>query len=236
MPELATIRDSTIHKTKLYARPAGSPIRTLAIGLVFSLMGIGTAIANPFFIARFDGIEGGILNTGAYSSYWNPAGMVDAGRRFQLHTMSVYRTATFNRFIEENGIEPEFAEVNGGTNQTGRGGIVPGLATTHSWIGDEWSLAVGGGFYIDRAGTMKWDSKPDADPAFPGAVDGPQRWAGISDPNGHSQPGTRLAVGHRKSRLSVGATLLLNYADLTTVRAQNVGRTDAVIDDRGQLG
>jgi long-chain fatty acid transport protein len=201
--------------------------------LVFAMA--SSALANPFFIGRFDGLAGGPLNKDSFAAYWNPAAMARTGSRIQLHGVAVYRKGTFDRFIEENGIPPELAAANGGKNKTERIGVVPALAGSTGLDFGPWTLGIGGGAFIDRAGTMLWDSTPNAAPEFPGARDGSQRWAGIATHFVIFSPGLGLALAHRDAGLSIGATVFMNSVNLSTVRARNADRSDRLVDARGRL-
>ena len=192
-------------------------------------------IANPFFVGRFDGMQAGALNQGAFATYWNPAGLGRDGTRLNFHVLAVNRHATFDRYAEENNVPDEFRLANAGENQTGAFGLVPAIAVSHGLKLNDFELGLGLAWFIDRAGKTNWRKNLAAPAEFPGAVDGPQRWATVNTNLLILSTALGVGIKYRPLNLSVGATPIFNHTQLSTVRARNPDGSDSLVDESGGI-
>ncbi|MBV72261.1 MAG: hypothetical protein CMH52_13125 [Myxococcales bacterium] len=210
-------------------------LSSFAFSTAVVLLSVWPCFANPFYIGRFDGLRSGALNQSAFSTYWNPAGLTKQDTRLNLHVLGVNRRALFDRYAEENNVPDEFAEANSGENTTGAFGLVPSAAVAHGLSLGDLELGVGLVWFIDRAGKTKWKKNLAAPAEFPGAIDGPQRWATINTQLLIMSTGLGVGIGYRPWGLSIGATPVYNYTRLSTVRARNPDSGDRLIDESGGL-
>lgn len=197
--------------------------------------GISAAEANPFFIGRFQGLRGDPVDDGAWSLYWNPAGLARPGGLVALHGLVVNRQATYDRDAALNGVAPDEAAANAGLNETGAFGLAPAVAGRYGWAIGALDLALAGGFYVARAGATNWRRAFGAPAEHPGAVDGPQRWATVNTSMLLYSPSAALALRHRPSGLSVGVAPVYTLVNLSTLKARNPDGTTRLVDERGNL-
>lgn len=200
------------------------------------VLGCATAAqANPFSIGRFHGLRGDPVDQSAFSIFWNPAGLARDGGRMHLHLLGVTRQATYDRVAEWNGEPPERADANAGLNHTGATGLAPALAGAWGTTWGDFTLGLGGAFYVARAGATNWRTAFDAPAEHPGAIEGPQRWATINTSMLIYSPSAALAVSHAPTGLSLGIAPVYNIATLDTLKARTPDGTTRLVDDRGQL-
>ncbi|MGB0646367.1 MAG: OmpP1/FadL family transporter [Bradymonadia bacterium] len=197
----------------------------LVVGMMIPLNGF----ANPFHIGRFGGIvDSGATSRSPFSIYWNPAGLTDVGFTLQLHGMLVNRKATYDRDAELNEVPSELEGINSGVGKAGTLGAVPGLALQSGHDLGNWSIGLGIAGFVERAGRTNWKKNFAASQAYPGAVDGPQRWAVINTELTMLSLGVGLAVEHVESALSFGATIFGTQTTLSLLRARTVNSSDDV--------
>src|SRR5205823_2498824 len=96
-------------------------------------------------------------------------------------------------------------------------------------------IGVGLGAFVDSGGSASWDKNLKAPSEFPGAIDGPQRWASISANLLVVDLSVGLAVRHRRTGLSLGVAPLLAVTTFSTTRARNIDRTEDLVDSAGNL-
>lgn len=204
------------------------------LGLVGLAMG-GTAWANPFYVGRYRGLRGGPVDDSAWNVYWNPAGLAKTGGSVALNVQAITRRGTYDREAALNDIPAEAVDVNSGFNKTGALGVVPGIAVRHGWALDDFDIGLGGTFFVARAGTSAWDKTPGASGQHPGAVDGPQRWATISTAMSVLSVGVGAGVRYKPWGLSLGITPVMNFANLSTVRARNLDQREDLYQPDGRL-
>lgn len=196
----------------------------------------GVAAANPFYVGRYRGLQGGPLDDSGWSTYWNPAQIgTEAGARFALSVAAIRRNATYDKPATLNNIPPEEAAANAGFNETNAFGLVPGMSGTWGWHWRDFAFGVGATVFAARAGSTNWDKKPGAPAEFPGAYDGPQRWATINTRMAVISTGLGVSVEHRPSGLSLGVTPVLNYVSLSTIRARNLDTSEELFQPDGRL-
>ena len=119
---------------------------------------------------------------------------------------------------------------NAGENQTGAFGLVPAVAVSHGLRLDNFELGLGLAWFIDRAEKTNWRKNLAAPAEFPGAVDGPQRWATVNTNLLILSTALGLGVKYRPLKLSVGVSPIFNYTQLSTVRARNPDGSDSLVD------
>lgn len=202
-----------------------------------TLVGAATlAHANPFFIGRYGGLREGPTDPGPFSMYWNPAGLARPGLHIGLHLQALSRAATYDRDAESNGVPAEVANANAGEATVSAFGVVPAVAVGYGFeITNDFVMGVGAGAFVARAGAASWDTDLAAPEAYPGAVDGPQRWAAINTSLIIFSPTCGVGLAHKPSGLSVGLAPVFNVVTLSTVRARNPDRTERLFDQSGQL-
>jgi long-subunit fatty acid transport protein len=88
---------------------------------------------------------------------------------------------------------------------------------------------------VARAGSTHWAKKPGAPAEYPGAYDGPQRWSTINTSMVILSTGLGLSFEHRPTGLSFGVTPVLNWVQLSTVRARNLDSTETQFQPDGRL-
>ena len=94
-----------------------------------------------------------------------------------------------------------------------------------------WAL----GAYPPYGGSVDWDRNLGADAAYPGALDGPQRWQAISSSFVLLHYTAALAWTFADTGLSLGGSLSYADASLETTRARNLNREEALVFDDGSI-
>ncbi len=193
-----------------------------------------TVFANPFFIAKYNGLSGGPLDKSAFSLFWNPARLTHKGFKIDLYTAMISRQATYDRTPLDPNADPSVIDANSGIATTGSIGFVPSLALSKGFkLNSDWHIGIGAGAYIARAGASNWDRRTDAPAQYPGASDGTQRWNTISTNMLIMTYSAGLAVGYK--RLSLGVALNYNDVSLSTVRAANPDKSENLVDISGNI-
>ena len=186
--------------------------------------------ANPFHIGKYGGLIGsGATHRSPFAVYWNPAGLVNPGLSLQLHGMLVGRQAEFDRDAALNEVPDDLVGVNSGLAKTTSLGAVPALALQDGHDFNSWQIGIGVAAFVDRAGRTNWDKNLGASSEYPGAVDGPQRWAVINTELTFYNLAVGLGAEHLESGLSLGVSWIGTRVDLATVRARNVNTSDDVL-------
>lgn len=191
-----------------------------------------SALASGISLGKFGGIYGHANADGGLALYWNPALLsVDPGIFATLDASLVHRKARY--FRETGTTDPDDIAANTGKGAVNTNGQLPMLAAgyVHDFGGTNFGIAAG--VFPSFGGIAEWDRNANADPRFPGAIDGPQRWHVIE---------TRLLILHytlglsatfKEIGLSIGATGALVSTTLDTVKARNLNRTDSLVDGAG---
>lgn len=205
------------------------------------------ASASGFLVARF-GSEFGHPTTDHLSGiYFNPAGLaLRSGWRLQAEGLFGWRTATYDRPIsaidnilrpgEEGTGTPSDAErANAGTANLSDPVAAPffGVATD---LGVP-NLGVGLAFYVPFGGQAVWDENPQyvGNTDYPGAVDGPQRWATIEGTLRSMYVTAAGAYRLPAQRLSVGLGVNLVWSEIDVLRARNPSGTDDLVTSDGLI-
>lgn len=200
------------------------------------------ASASGFLAARFGGEHGHPTTSNPTALYYNPAGLALAtGTRLYLSGTFAYRTASYDRpsdvidNIGTPGTPEDAVDANSGEATLANFLVSPFAAVT-SDLGIE-NLGVGLGFYAPFGGQSEWDKndKYRGNDAYPGAVDGPQRWWSI---DGTIRALYFTAGGAYRIpdlRLSLGVGVNLVKSEVNTGRARNSNGSDDMVTDTGAL-
>jgi long-chain fatty acid transport protein len=128
-----------------------------------------------------------------------------------------------------------YVATNTGKNTAQNAGFIPFLGASTDF-GHKWFFA-GLAAYAPFGGSIKWQSASRwaGNTAFPGAVDGPQRWQSVSVND--SSVATSLAVGARflDERLSVGANVSVYSHKVLLNKAFNNDGSDDITGPTGDL-
>lgn len=193
------------------------------------------AHAGGFSSARMGGERGHAASDHLASIYYNPAGLaLGHGTRGQLEGLFAYRTVDYERdpaAIDDttNGT-PDASGVaaNSGKASLANTLISPFLALATD-AGVE-GFGIGVAVYAPFGGQAKWDQNAafEGNTTYPGAVDGPQRWA-VIEAEQRSLYYT-LAAGYRiTDQIAVGAGLNVVQSSVSLVRARNLDGSDDLV-------
>ena len=207
-----------------------------AAALAACLLSPGEAQAGGISLGRFGGIYGNSNADGGLALYWNPAHLsLETGAFATVDTTLVSRRATYDREIDEANATPAEIETNSGRATTSALGVLPLLATGYTAGFDGVQLGAALGAFPTFGGFNEWDQNEDAPEEFPGALDGPQRWSAIAASLTIVHYTLGASVTFPDVGLSFGVTGAWVDADLDTVKARNLNKTDALVDDRGAI-
>ncbi len=195
----------------------------------------GIARASPLSIGRFGGLRGDPMYEGAFALYWDPAALAGPGWDVALDGQLLSRQATYDRDAALNNIPDDQKAANAGLAHVATTGFAPGLAARWGKSVKYVDIGVGLGAFVDTGGAATWDKNLSAPAEFPGAVDGPQRWASISANLLVVDLSVGFAVRHRRSGLSLGVAPLLAVGTFSTTRARNIDRSEDLVDSAGNL-
>ena len=191
------------------------------------------ARANPLSLARFGGLAGDAVHDGAYALYWNPAALAQPGWSAGLDLQLIARQASYDRDALLNNVPDSEVAVNAGLATISTFGAVPSVMGRfgRAWRG--FDIGGGAGVFVENGGSASWDKNLAAPAGFPGAVDGPQRWASISAQLLLVDLALGVAARHRRSGLSIGFTPMLVVGSFSTVRARNIDQSEDLVDAQG---
>ena len=206
-----------------------------AVASVLLIASARGAHASPALLTRFGGLGGDATYEGAFSVYWNPAALARPGWDLGLTGQLIMRQASYDRLAASNHVRPEWQAANAGLATSDTQAVLPGLAGGGGPRVGDLDVGGGGGFLVVHAGAVRFDQNAAAPAAFPGALDGPQRWSTIRSQFYVLEPTFGAAVRHRPTGLALGATATVAYAKLRTGRARNLDQTDDLTDAFGQL-
>jgi long-subunit fatty acid transport protein len=193
----------------------------------------GDARANPLSLARFGGLGGDAVHDGAFALFWNPAALAQPGYAAGLDLQLIARQASYDRDAILNAVPDPYVAENAGLATISTFGAVPSVMGRfgRAWRG--FDLGGGAGVFVENGGSATWDKNLAAPAGYPGAVDGPQRWASISAQLVLVDLALGVAARHRKSGLSLGFVPILVVGDFSTVRARNIDQSEDLVDAQG---
>ncbi|MEO6953372.1 MAG: outer membrane protein transport protein [Polyangia bacterium] len=211
-------------------------VRTLCRALVLgTLLASFPVCANPFYIARYDGLRSDATYTGAYALYYNPAALAGTGWDIAVDGTLVQRNASFTRDAAANHVPPELVGVNSGRATVEGTSVVPSIMARYGRRVGPVDLGFGIGVFVDVAGSAHYDKNEAAPSKYPGGIDGPQRFSGISTSFTSYSVALAFAVRDRRHGFSVGITPVLDVVRFATTVAANLDGTDDVVDASGAL-
>lgn len=203
--------------------------------------------AGGFSSARFGAEQGHPASDHPTSIYFNPAGLaLSSGTRVYGEGLFVWRMIDYNRPEEaiDNVVEPgevaagtprEAVSANAGDAELRNFLVSPFFGVTTD-AGVE-GLGLGLAVYAPFGGQADWERNPEYEgsEAYPGAVDGVQRWSTITGTirslyvtaaGAYRLPGPRLSFG-------VGVNVVLSSVE--TVRARVANGTDHLVGEDGSV-
>jgi hypothetical protein len=205
----------------------------VALVVATTIAGAGAARANPLSLARFGGLGGDAVYTGAYALYWNPAALAAPGFDAGLDVQLIARQASYDRDAALNAVPDASVAANAGVATISTVGAVPSAMARWGRALRTIDIGVGFGAFVENGGAASWDKNLRAPPGFPGAIDGPQRWASIDAQLLLVDLGLGLGARHRRSGLSIGFTPILVAGSFSTVRARNIDQSEDLVDAQG---
>jgi long-chain fatty acid transport protein len=215
----------------------------VAAGLVSATLGAAAspASAGGFTTTRFGGEHGHAASSDLSSIYFNPAGLaLGGGTAVYVEGLVAYRTVDYVRdagAIDNPGTgTPADAEAaNAGPASLANVLAAPfiGVATSLGNTG----LSVGVAAYAPFGGQADWDTNEAYrdDAAYPGAVDGTQRWAAIAGAQRTLYGTLGVAWRARDRRIAVGLGLNAISSEVSLLRARNATGTDDVTGEGRSL-
>jgi long-chain fatty acid transport protein len=210
---------------------------TLAL-LASSALAPASAWAGGFSATRFGGEHGHAATDDPTAVYFNPAGLAYGhGTRGFVEGLFAYRSVDYTR--DPDGIDnvesltPDEVAANSGTGTLSNLIISPFIGVA-SDLGVD-GLGVGFGIYAPFGGQTSWDKNSafENDTQFPGAVDGPARWAAIEGEQRSVY--FSLGAGWRtpSGKFAAGAAINVISSSLNLVRARNLDGTDTLLTSQG---
>lgn len=214
------------------------PLAALAI-LALTAVAPARADASGITLGRFGGIYGHTNAEGGLALYWNPARIaLNPGYFATLDATLVRRRASYNRVLQpddEYYSDPGVVETNTGLATTALFGALPYMALGGAWDVGGIRTGFALGAHPAYGGTSSWDKNFDAPSEYPGAVDGTQRWAGISSSFLIIHYTAAGAITLPEWGVSFGAAVSFVDGSIDTVRARNVNRGEQLLDERGYI-
>jgi long-chain fatty acid transport protein len=223
------------------------PRHCIAPALAMALAATSPALAGGFAVARFGSEHGHAASGHPTSIYYNPAGLArGAGTRVYAEGLFAYRTATYerpagavDRLVAEGesstGTPAEVQDANAGRAELSDV-IASPFAGVVSDLGIE-NLGVGLALYVPFGGSTSW-SQNDAfagSTAYPGAVDGVQRWHVIEGEQRSLYITAGGAYHVEAADLTVGLGLNVVRNEVSTIRARTPTGTDDMVSGTGEV-
>jgi long-chain fatty acid transport protein len=216
----------------------------IALGVCLSP---AVARAGGFATARFGGEFGTVAYALPTAIYYNPAGigLLD-GQHLMIDGAFALRTAEYRRdpaaidastleLVEQAGLDRDAAiDALSGTAELSNWNLLPFVGAVTDLGMKESPIRLGAALFVPFGGQSRWEEQ-SADPAFPGASDGPARWYTIEGTIRAFAVALAVAYRLEAERLSFGLSGNLYFAEVHTVRARNANATDNLISAAGTL-
>lgn len=217
------------------------PFLVTALGSVLVVATPAAAVAGGFTVARFGGEDGHAASDHVTTIYYNPAGIaLGKGTRIYLEGTFAYRTVDYDRDPDAidnpndpTGTPEDAIDANAGPAHLANVLVSPFAGAAFGFGG--FSLAVG--VYAPFGGQASWD-KNEAyrdNEMYPGAVDGPQRWANIEGAQRSLYGTVAGAWASPDGSVAFGVGLNVISSNLSLVRARQATGTDDVIGEGRSL-
>lgn len=213
--------------------------KLIPLVVLATLLGSADASASGITLGRFGGVYGHPNSEGGLALYWNPALLAaDAGVYSSVDLTLFMRRASYQREVLES--NPNYdaegvQEWNAGRATTSSFAVLPYGAFGGAFSLGDVNLGLALGAYPAYGGSIEWDKRLDAPSEYPGAVDGPQRWASIASQVFSVHYSAGAAISLPEYGLSFGATISYVDASIETTRARNVNRQEELVDSLGNL-
>lgn len=204
----------------------------------------GLASAGGFATARFGGEHGHPTADHPTAIYYNPAGLaLGKGTRIFAEGVFAYRDVSYDRPVEainnvsDTGVGTPTDAITANSGSASATNVIasPFLGVV-SDLGVK-NLGVSVAAYAPFGGQAEWDTNDaykDSE-AYPGAVDGVQRWSTMSGSLRALYLSLAAAYHLPGPRLSFGASVSLVSQSLDTIRARNAVGTDDLVGANGNL-
>jgi long-chain fatty acid transport protein len=208
------------------------------LGAGFGLALSSSAGAAGFATARFGGEHGNPTTDNPTAIYYNPSGIaLLPGINIFADGNIAYRLSSFTHNPPTSGPQdvPEPADAQGINNGEGTlTNIVaaPMLGLTLGIpLSDSVDLALGAGFFVPFGGTAVWDQN-DAfeNSAYPGGLDGTQRWYSIHGTIRTIYISGAAAIGI-SDIVSIGLSLGVAQSTIDSLRARNSNGDNNVVNE-----
>lgn len=202
-----------------------------------------TAFAGGFSTARFGGERTHAASDQLGTIYYNPAGLAyGEGTRGVVEGLFAYRTIEYTRPV--GAIDNPDTDTPAGTPSdailanSGKATLANMLASPFLGIATDGGiegLGVGVGVYVPFGGQAKWDQNEAFanNATYPGAVDGPQRWAAIEGEQRSLYYTLAAAWRTKNGQFGIGAGLNVVQSSVSLVRARNLDGTDDIVASGG---
>jgi len=205
------------------------------------------ADASGFMVARFGGEQGHPTTSHPSAIYFNPAGLsLNSGTRVYVEGLFGTRSQGYTRpttaidnVVTDGdpvaGTPTSATSANAGEAKLSNLFAAP-FAAVVSDLGIK-NLGVAAGIYVPFGGSASWDENGEysGDDAYPGAVDGVQRWSNIE---GEIQSLYATLAGSYyfpKLRLAVGVGFNAVFTKSRNIRARNAAGTDDLLASNGAM-
>jgi len=211
---------------------------TSAVAVLPILVASAPALAGGFAVARFGGEHGHSATDHVTAIYYNPAGLsLGSGIRVYAEGLFGFRSVDYTRNVagidnQGAGTPDDAVGANSGKASLGNAVVSPFVGAAAE-IGA--GFAIGLGLYVPFGGQASWDKAKqwEGNADYPGAVDGPQRWAAIEG----EQRSTYFTIGAawatRDKKLAFGATVSAVQTTMSLVRARNLDGSDDLVAGTG---
>lgn len=204
-----------------------------------------SAAASGIVVARFGGEHGHPTTDNPTAMYYNPAGLaLGFGTRLYIDGNFAWRTMTYTRPEGAiDNIQPPDAmgsftpQGAGVAANSGEANLTNMLVSPFVGVTSDFGIkgfGAGLGFYVPIGGQSTWD-EGTADPDFPGAKDGVQRWWVIEGTIRSAYITGAAAYEIPDLKLSVGLSVNYVLHTVHTVRARNTDGTDNLVSEGGAL-
>lgn len=204
-----------------------------------------SAAASGIVVARFGGEHGNPMTDNPTAMYYNPAGLaLGFGTRLFIDGNFAWRTMNYSR--PEGAIDRIEDDPNATGSFTPRAGVSANsgeaklaniLVSPFLGVASDFGIkgfGAGLGFYVPIGGQSTWD-EGTANPDFPGAKDGVQRWWVIEGTIRSAYITGAAAYEIPDLKLSIGLSVNYVMHTVNTIRARNSDGTDHLESEGGAL-